>query len=166
MYRTHQLVSFKNYPGVYSIVSWVDGVKVKEVRGSTRLGKVKEKNYNQRTYMVKDIMDTKHVVYEAFENELRAAYSTVRKERKSQKNSVRHFFKTNKPRKNISGFIAIDNLNALRLVQEPNLNVDHTLIETNEELPEMIPFTVDVIESVEVNLENEIEPFLAFLNCL
>lgn len=75
MFYKNQLVSFKKYPGVYSIEGWSDGVRVIEQSGrKTCLLKTR-----RRSYLVKDAMDKTGTVYEAFENELVAAVQSSRR---------------------------------------------------------------------------------------
>lgn len=158
MYRKNQLVSYKSYPGVYIVKGWIDGIRVKEISGCTRNGKAKGKKCIKRTYILKDIMESKCVTYEAFENELVAAYSsrTVTRNNKKGKNKClkvkQKIIQSNNAKEENS---AISNLEYLR----------HSEDNLTEPLTESSPMNYNV-NLIEENIHQEINPFLEFLNYL
>ena len=64
-FRKNQTVSFKQAPGVYYIQGWEDGIEV-----TTKIKNRGSSMRKERVYFIKDVMERKDVVYQAFGTEL------------------------------------------------------------------------------------------------
>ena len=70
-FRKNQSVSFKQAAGVYYITGWEDGIDV-TTRLKSHVGSVRK----ERVYFIKDVMEKKDVVYQAFSSELTPLHHT------------------------------------------------------------------------------------------